>query len=221
MRESRERQLASEFFRLLDDRSTSMAPSAKPQPTYVYTDPHFLAAERRALFRGRPLMFCLSGEVAEPGQYVTAELDGLPVVAIRGKDRQLRAMVNMCTHRGTRVYTEERGRVKGRGLSCPFHAWTFDTAGQLLSQPESLDGFAGCETGGLAMRQLPLDERHGIVFVTPLESGQDEPHGGDGAAILGKAEEDIPRSQPSGLPLLRLGDARHEAELEACDRHVP
>lgn len=192
MRPERERQLSDEFFRLYASKQTSAAAEPRFQSTAIYSDHAYMREERHSLFRGRPLVFCLSGEVAEPGDYVAADLDGLPVVVIRGKDGTLRALVNMCTHRGSRVFTEDRGSVRGRGVSCPFHAWTFDTQGTLLSQPRSHDGFADCAAEGRSMRQLSLFERHGVVFVTPTAA--DEKAGRDNVdaeSIFGGADDDI------------------------------
>ncbi|MGE4324102.1 MAG: aromatic ring-hydroxylating dioxygenase subunit alpha [Sphingobium sp.] len=191
MRTSRETELANEFFRLYDARSTSMADAPKRQSTAIYSDPEFLRMERARLFRGQPIIFCLSGEVAKPGDYVTADMDGLPVVVVRGKDGQLRALVNMCSHRGSRIFPDERGTVKGRGLSCPFHAWTFDTAGQLLSQPNSHDGFQQCDGLDRSLRHIDLFERHGVVFVTPVEAGTAVTPYAARETIFGAADEDI------------------------------
>ena len=203
MRPERECSLAGEFFRLYDAGSTSMAAHTRAQPTRVYSDREFLAQERKALFRGQPLYVCLAGEVLNPGDYVTAELDGLPVVVIRSKDGELRALVNMCTHRGSRIFTEERGKVRGRGMTCSFHAWSFDTRGELIGRPRSCDGFAEDPEEGRAMRALPLVERHGVIFVTPLDAGQPVPARIDPATLFGDADVDIVD--------LSLGDCRFQA----------
>ncbi|MGJ9413221.1 aromatic ring-hydroxylating dioxygenase subunit alpha [Aeromicrobium sp. CF4.19] len=191
MRTEREVELSDEFFRLLETKGTSMAAKPRTQVTSVYTDPGYLADERRTLFRGRPLLFCLSGELAEPGAYVTAELDGLPVVVLRGEDEHLRAMVNMCSHRGARIYTEERGTVQGRGVSCPFHAWTYDIYGRLMGQPLAREGFKDCDRDALSMRHLDVFERHGAVFVTPADAGSDAGEGFDPTKIFGAADDDL------------------------------
>ncbi|WP_420605515.1 aromatic ring-hydroxylating oxygenase subunit alpha [Novosphingopyxis sp.] len=191
MREAREVELSTEFFRMYDAGSTSMADAVRPQSTHVYSNAGFLKHERKILFRGHPLYVCMAGDVAVLGSYVTAELDGLPVVVIRGKDGELRALVNMCIHRGSRVFTQERGTVRGRGVSCPFHAWTFDTRGALLGRPHSKGGFDSCADEGAGMRQLPLFERHGAIFVSPLEADDPVPAPVDPAAIFGDADADI------------------------------
>lgn len=191
MRPERERQLSDEFFRLYTSKQTSMADAPRLQSTAIYSDHDYLREERARLFRGHPLVFCLSGEVAQPGDYVAADLDGLPVVVVRGKDGQLRAMVNMCTHRGARIYNGERGTVRGGGIACPFHAWSFDTQGNLLMQPRSHDGFADCATEARSMRQLELIERHGVVFVTPTAADDDPRMPVEPTTILGGADDDI------------------------------
>lgn len=191
MRTSREIELSDEFFRMWKAKTTSMAAKSRTQSTSAYTDPAHLADERRKIFRGRPLMFCLSGELLEPGDFVCAELDGLPIVVLRGEDEHLRAMVNVCSHRGARIYTEERGKVQGRGVSCPFHAWTYDINGRLMGQPLAREGFKDCDRDALSMRHLDVFERHGIVFVTPVEAGAEAGLTVDPDQIFGRADEDI------------------------------
>ena len=221
MRAEREAELANEFFRMWEAKSTTMAAKPRTQRTSVYVDPDHLAVERVKLFRGRPLYFCLSGDLPEAGDFACADIDGLPVVVLRGEDERLRAMVNMCSHRGARIYTEDRGHVSGRGVSCPFHAWTYDIYGRLLGQPLAREGFDECDRDALGMRHLEVFERHGIVYVTPTGvEDSTEPYP-DPDGIFGDADADIADLHLEGLPADPGGDPHARPELEARDRHVP
>jgi choline monooxygenase len=103
-------------------------------PASWYTDPAVHAAERTAIF-GRSWQFVgRTEQVAEPGQYVTADVAGEPVLAVRGDDGELRAFFNVCRHRASPILNDAAGCV-GK-LRCRYHGWTYDLAGRLKGTPE-------------------------------------------------------------------------------------
>jgi choline monooxygenase len=77
--------------------------------------------------------------VAAPGQFVTGEVAGTPVVAARDEAGELGAFINVCRHRAARVATEPAGSASR--LRCRYHGWTYDLRGQLRGTPE-FDGVA-------------------------------------------------------------------------------
>ncbi len=144
--------------------TTDMASAPFVNHAHVYTDPARLAAEKRALFGGDlPLVAGLSADIAEAGDRMLFEETGLPIVIVRGKDGVARAFVNMCTHRGAKLVTDCNATAR---LTCPFHAWTFDLAGNLIGLPGAR-GFMGQEKADLGLIPVPCHEWHGIVFVQP------------------------------------------------------
>jgi nitrite reductase/ring-hydroxylating ferredoxin subunit len=169
MDHARQVELVKRFFELREAGSTDLAPASYRQPASAYVSPERFARERERLFRGRPLLAGLSGDAAGPGDYFTFDADGVPLVIVRGEDGLLRAMVNVCRHRGARL-VEGRGAVYRRTFVCPFHAWTYDANGRLLGQPMAADGFDDIDRDELCLRQWPVVERHGIVFA----GGDDE-----------------------------------------------
>ena len=128
----------------------------------AYVDPAIAAEERRTIFAGQPIVVGLSQDVARPGDFVTTDVAGVDAIVVRGKDGEVRAFRNMCRHRGVRLVSEASGHA-GRFV-CPFHAWTYDTAGALIGVPrkgcfgEIAEDFTG-------LTPLGCVERHGIVFV--------------------------------------------------------
>src|SRR5260370_34112341 len=82
-------------------------------------------------------MIGLAERVAEPGQYLTCEISGEPIVAVLGNDNGLRAFYNVCRHHAAAVMTEPEG--KAAQLRCPYHGWTYSLAGELRGTPD----FAG------------------------------------------------------------------------------
>ena len=73
-------------------------------------------------------------QVSEPGQYVTCDIAGEPVVIVRGNDSVLRAFFNVCRHHAAAVMTEPHG--KAAQLRCPYHGWTYSLEGELKGTPD-------------------------------------------------------------------------------------
>jgi len=112
-----ELELGDEFLDLAD---AGLAPAQKPArplrtDVYVSTDRH---TKELSAISTRPTAAAHSGEVAEPGDFVTVEVAGIPLIVTRGQDNNVHAMHNICAHRGATVETREAG--SERVLSCPF-----------------------------------------------------------------------------------------------------
>ena len=73
-------------------------------------------------------------QVREPGQYLTCQIAGEPILLIRGNDGILRGFFNVCRHHAAAVMTQTEG--KAEHLRCPYHGWTYDLQGALIHTPE-------------------------------------------------------------------------------------
>ena len=103
-------------------------------PNTWYTDPAVLAVERTAVFGRSWQCVGRAEQVAAPGQFLTADIAGEPVLVIRGEDGELRGFFNVCRHRAAPLLSEPSGCV-GK-LRCRYHGWTYDLAGRLRGTPE-------------------------------------------------------------------------------------
>jgi phenylpropionate dioxygenase-like ring-hydroxylating dioxygenase large terminal subunit len=139
----------------------------------LYLSEELFALERERLFARAWVYVGHSSQVPLPGDYVTAEIAGRPVVLVRHQDGALHVLMNRCAHKGTMVVTERRGNT-GRAFRCPYHAWSYRTDGTLLAVPNRA-GYAGtrmdeCETGrGLA--RVAAAARRGFVFARLAADG--------------------------------------------------
>ncbi len=153
-------------------------------PASAYTDPDRFAKELRVLFRDGPTLMGLSCEMAEPGSYLSARLDGVPVVVIRQADGSVRAMVNACRHRAAPLVSQRCGST-GRSLVCGYHGWTYDTEGTLLARPLSAGAFDDV-TLPCNLHPVAVAEKYGLIFV---RAGSTEPIDVD--EVLGGAQDDL------------------------------
>ncbi|MBM3509519.1 MAG: aromatic ring-hydroxylating dioxygenase subunit alpha [Alphaproteobacteria bacterium] len=131
----------------LFDPTTPFAPqfSADPYrsatlPGFWYYDPAIFAAEREAIFYKSWQFAGYQADLKEPGAYITAEILDQKVFVIRAKDGALLAFHNVCMHRG---HTLLEGKGEKTIITCPFHAWSYDTHGALKAagNAENVRGF--------------------------------------------------------------------------------
>ena len=164
-RQQMARETQRRMVELVAAKATDLAAGPMPMPKGVYTDEARFAAEREKLFLGEPVVAGLSGDIPNPGDVLVFDAAGPSLLVMRGKDGQVRAFRNMCTHRGAQL-VEQREPYAAHlpRLVCPFHAWTFDPAGQLVGQP-SKASFAGCEIGARNLLEVPCAEYLGLIFV--------------------------------------------------------
>jgi choline monooxygenase len=130
--------------------STLAEASTIPAPWYV--DSRIMELERRGVFARSWQMVGRADQVREPGQYITRELAGEPLVVVRGEDQTLRGFFNVCRHHAAAVMTEPEGRA--RSLRCPYHGWTYTLEGELKGTPD----FAGvCNFDRKAFGLVPVE----------------------------------------------------------------
>jgi phenylpropionate dioxygenase-like ring-hydroxylating dioxygenase large terminal subunit len=136
-------------------------------PGWLYYDPEFFEAEKKAFLRAAPQIVCHESEIREPGEWRTLDYLGESVIVIRGDDGKLRAFSNVCRHRGSRVVDGTAGCAKV--LTCPYHAWSYGRDGRLVGVPHRSE-YPGLRTEELGLTELPLENWRGFLFVT-LEPG--------------------------------------------------
>lgn len=150
---------------------TPMADAPLPLHKSVYTSQTRFEAETKHIFHGQPLVACLSGDLPNIGDILVFDAAGPSILVMRGKDGKARAFLNMCTHRGAKLIEEfEPWKGNAKKMSCPFHAWTFDTSGNLIGQPGKA-GFANCDIGGRNLIDVPCEEYLGMIFVRANADG--------------------------------------------------
>jgi phenylpropionate dioxygenase-like ring-hydroxylating dioxygenase large terminal subunit len=134
-------------------------------PLIRYLDPGICKREVEVLFRKLPLVICAASQVAKPGDCLTHDLSGVPILVLRGRDGVLRAFLNVCRHRGTRLVPAGQTECKG-AIVCPYHAWTFAQDGRLVGVPHE-EGFPTLNKAENGLVELQAHEAYGLVFVIP------------------------------------------------------
>lgn len=130
-----------------------------PPAAYIRQDIHDLEVER--IFRRNWFPLARVEQAREPGDYVALELMGQPVLLVHGTDGVIRAMSNVCLHRAAPI-AEGAGRRKL--FTCPYHSWSYDTAGQLVRAP-LMEGADGFEPSACRLPQIRTEVWEGFVMV--------------------------------------------------------
>jgi phenylpropionate dioxygenase-like ring-hydroxylating dioxygenase large terminal subunit len=149
------------LLRYLDDKTTAMADAVYANDVSDYTCPKQAAAEREKFFRNGPINIGLSCLAPEPGDFMTHDYSGVPILLVRRQDGSLGAFLNVCRHRGAQV---AQGCGNAKLFTCPYHAWSYDTSGKLRGRPDERS-FAGYDKETIALRALPVVETHGMIWV--------------------------------------------------------
>ena len=147
---------------------TELAPTRAPLeaarhlPGHYYTSQEVYDLEVEKLFMRDWLMIARVEEFAEPGDYMTFEIVGEPIVVCLNDRRELQAFANVCKHRGAAI---AKGNGNAKEFSCPFHGWIYDLDGHLVapSQPKGLPHF---DVKACRLSPIRLETWGGFAFVT-------------------------------------------------------
>ena len=74
-----------------------------PLSPWVYTSAELFELEYDAFFLRRWQFVGHVSQIPEPGDYMSASIGRDSLFVIRGKDDMLRAFLNVCRHRGSRI----------------------------------------------------------------------------------------------------------------------
>jgi choline monooxygenase len=137
-------------------------------PSSWYTDERVFELEKQTVFSRSWQFAGRKDQVEEPGDFVTTEIAGEPIVIVRGRDKQLRGFYNVCRHHAAAVMTEPAGHANQ--MRCPYHGWTYSLEGELKGTPD----FSGVcnfdrEQNGLAPVEISA---WGNWVFARLEGGQ-------------------------------------------------
>ena len=140
---------------------TDQAVSTLRIPARSYTDAARWEREMELIFLRVPLLVALSAELPAPGDFKTLEILGKPLLITRLADGGVRAMLNVCKHRGMLLADQPCGN--RRQFTCRYHAWSYGNDGSLrgVSDPQK---FGEVDKATLGLTQLPVYERAGLVF---------------------------------------------------------
>ena len=131
-------------------------------PPEVYTSRAFLELEKQSIFSREWQCLGRASTLAKPGDYLTADITGQPIVVVRTPEGKLRAMSNVCLHRMSVLL---QGRGNARVIVCPYHAWSYTLEGELRGAPLMSNQPGFCKES-YKLPQVLCEVWQGWVYVT-------------------------------------------------------
>lgn len=139
-------------------------------PVSAYTSQEWFDIEMEHIFSKTWQFAGLVEDVENAGDYISVQAGLNNIFIVKGRDNRLRAFHNMCRHRGTQLL-----RAVGKGkkaITCPYHDWTYDLEGKLVSVPKKEEEFPNlcnkelheCD---LNLHEASVDIFKGMLFVHP------------------------------------------------------
>jgi choline monooxygenase len=181
--------------------------AASTLPARWYTDPALLPLERERIFARTWQPAGHAAPVAAPGTFLACDVAGEPVLITRAQDGKLRAMSNVCRHRGSELCS---GSGSANVIRCPYHAWTYTLDGALHGAPE-FDGVANWDRTQVRLPQFRVETWGPYCFVC-----QD-----DAVPSLAEVFGAIPAEASAiGCPIDRLQFACRREYVIACNWKV-
>lgn len=113
--------------------------NASTLPADAYTSDEYFDYEMETIFKQEWICIAHQSQVPKPGDYLSIDVLGEPMIVVRGKDNNINVLSRVCPHRAMDIMPEGFGyedKGKVRLFMCPYHSWTFDLDGQLKGAPE-------------------------------------------------------------------------------------
>jgi phenylpropionate dioxygenase-like ring-hydroxylating dioxygenase large terminal subunit len=141
-------------------------PALPDLPAGRYVDARFFELERQHVWRKSWLFAAHLDELPEPGCFRLWENAGQPVLLVHAEDGAVNAFYNTCSHRGAPIVTEPSGRRPGKHprLVCRYHAWTYDTRGNLLAVRDPED-FRGLDLSCRGLKRIRCERFGKLIWV--------------------------------------------------------
>lgn len=168
--------------------------------TTLYTDPAIFKSEMRKVFENTWVWVAHDSEIANPGDFKTAQVGEHPVIVVRDRKGVVHVHVNRCRHRAATVCEVPKGKTSS--FVCPYHGWSYGLDGSLRGVPYET-GYEGVlDKAKLPLRSLRTESYGGMIFATfrdDIESLSD---------FLGPAKRwiDLFMKQGAGFPVTTLGE---------------
>ncbi len=137
-------------------------------PSTFYTDTAVFLLEKQKVFGKSWQVVGHRDQLARPGDYLTTELMGEPLLLVRGAQGELRGFYNVCRHRAG---PPAEGCGSRKLFRCGYHGWTYGLDGRLISAPE-FEGQVGFDPTQFALAPVRAEEWFNLIFVNLDESAE-------------------------------------------------
>jgi phenylpropionate dioxygenase-like ring-hydroxylating dioxygenase large terminal subunit len=137
------------------------AASSAALPAHYYSDEGVFAREKDRIFYKSWQFAGYLSDLVEHGDYIATHILDQGIFVVRGREGRLRGFYNVCSHRGHELVA---GKGRKRVITCPYHAWSFDTEGRLKAAGNA-DNVAGFDADAFCLSEVRVEALAHMVFV--------------------------------------------------------
>jgi Rieske 2Fe-2S family protein len=138
-------------------------------PQAFYTSAEVFAADMEAVVARKWIVAGHISQIPNKGDYFLFRIGSEQILIVRDNAEKVGAFYNVCRHRGSTLCSAESGNA--RVLVCPYHAWSFNLDGSLLSARLMPEDFDKTQNG---LHKCHVRVFHGLIFVNLTEGEPDD-----------------------------------------------
>ena len=128
-----------------------------------YYSREFMELEMEHMWSKVWLLLGRESELPNPGDWQREDVGRESILMVRQKDGSVKAFYNICPHRGNRLVSEATGHVNR--FVCKYHAWAFQTDGELVFAQDSENFPEGNPCGKVNLPEIACETFAGFVWV--------------------------------------------------------
>jgi nitrite reductase/ring-hydroxylating ferredoxin subunit len=134
-------------------------------PKDGFISPDFQRLENERMWPKVWQIACREEELPNPGDYVTYEIAGEPLIVVRTASGEIKCFYNVCQHRGRVIKDQKFGSTNF--LYCRYHGWRWTLDGAVSRVTDEQD-WAGCtsfQKDELRLKESLVGTWGGFVFI--------------------------------------------------------
>jgi phenylpropionate dioxygenase-like ring-hydroxylating dioxygenase large terminal subunit len=138
----------------------------------IFVDEDVYRLEQERIFCTQWLFIGHASQVPQAGDYFASRMGEESVIMVRGKDGEIRVLLNSCRHRGMKVCRYDEGNTPI--FTCPYHGWSYSHSGELIGVPRFKDAYHGeLDRSQYGMLEARACNHRGMIWATWNATGPD------------------------------------------------
>lgn len=146
----------------MENGSLELGPQTSSVPVKEYLEADLYRSEIQEVLKKHPLPLVDSDRLKLKGSFYASEICGVPVIAMRNDEGNVRVFLNACRHRGARLNIKNDNGIK---FVCPFHGWSYSLDGKVLDIPGGDQCFSHLSSKAFRLKEIKSYECAGMVWI--------------------------------------------------------
>src|SRR5271167_3309852 len=125
-------------------------------------DPEIYQLELERLWSKTWIIVGHESEIPKAGDFVRRDIAEDSVIVVRGQDRQIECLLNVCPHKGMQVCRVEAGHAPA--FRCVYHGFTFGLDGSFRGAPFEKQMYGEIDKSAIRLRRARVGTFGGLIF---------------------------------------------------------